>query len=98
MSTVTPLRAETLEESSERRLLFCLYGRSLRLARCNNRGGEGQEGPGNVLFAFVCVRHGGWLGIRIARQYTKYQIIQHRDNRKGIGGGSCVYGSNGSMT
>ena len=31
MSTVTPRRAETLEESSERRELFCLVGGSVEV-------------------------------------------------------------------
>ena len=42
MSTVTPRRAETLEESSERRVLFCLWVgvRECRVAG----GGQGMGG------------------------------------------------------
>lgn len=53
MSTVTPRNAETLEESSERRVLFCLQG---------GGGGVSEvfvgKGKGGVLFAGVGFGHG----------------------------------------
>ena len=45
MSTVTPRRAETLEESSERRVLFCLW---VGVRDCKVVGGGGRGGGGGA--------------------------------------------------
>ena len=65
MSTVTPRRAETLEESSERRVLFCLW---VGVRECGvAAGGGGGDGEGrvwvDVLLAVVCCRHGGRVDV-----------------------------------
>ena len=52
MSTVMPRRAETFEESSSRRELFCLVGRLVK----GFRGVDGgREGKTEVPFALVGV-------------------------------------------
>ena len=60
MLTVTPRRAETLEESSERRWLFCLRmgGSGSADDRGRDFDGEGRR-RGEILFSFVGVRHDG---------------------------------------
>ena len=61
MSTVTPRRAETLEESSARRLLFWLERGELVVGR-----EEGEDGGGCLLFSVVSFGHGGnwWMVVR----------------------------------
>ena len=64
MPTVTPRRAETLEESSERRELFCLIQGLVKgtdICREVSWGALAEIGVG-LLFSFVGVGHGGGFG------------------------------------
>lgn len=56
MSTVTPRRAETLEESSERRVLFCLW--VVRVCGFGKPESMSRVGM-DVLLAVVSCGHGG---------------------------------------
>lgn len=60
MSTVTPRRAETLEESSERRELFCLLRWKVRLYEEVGMGGVGFGGT-YCSRSYAADIMGGWL-------------------------------------